>query len=237
MNRVTFFKSMHQKSAKLFFILSLLVFLLLNLLQISHFANSAYAEKGYRYWGYFQAAPQTNEWVAAMTGPSTKLKDGAVEGWAFSFSTNDIPAAKPVISADFAAICKGVVQPANQIRVALVLDFGDKKIAPSNEAVPENLTKCVLTKTDSTGLDVLNQSVKVRTDKSGLICAFNDYPKTECSPEVDINLSPVAAEENETKEGERLETKQEVVSIIAAISGLVIATALALAIRRQKRSK
>ena len=237
MNRVTFFKSIHQKPARLFFILSFLVFLLLNLLQISHSANSAYADKGYRYWGYFQAAPQTSEWVAAMTGPSIKLKDGAVEGWAFSFSTNDIPAAQPVIAADFASICKGVVQPANQIRVALVLDFGNKKIAPTNEVVPQNITKCVLAKTDSTGLDVLNQSVKVRTDKSGLICAFNGYPKTECSPEVDINLSKVAADENESKAGERLETKHEFISIIATVSGLVIATALALAIRRQKRSK
>ena len=54
----------------------------------------------------------------------------------------------------------------------------------------------------------------------------------------DVAIMMVEAEATvKTKEGERLETKQEVVSIIAAISGLIIATALALAIRRQKRSK
>ena len=37
------------------------------------------ATKGWRYWGYFQAAPGTTEWKAAMTGPTVDIEDGAVE--------------------------------------------------------------------------------------------------------------------------------------------------------------
>lgn len=214
----------------------------IQLLQVTSLSSSANAETGYRYWGYFQAAPSTTQWIAAMTGPTTKLADGAVEGWAFSFSTNDIPAAQPNIAADFNSICNGVTKPNNQIRVALVIDFGKKEIAPDGESVPANLSKCVLVKPQSTGLVVLNSAVKVRTDKSGLICAFNGYPKTECSPEVNLNLSTATSEanaENEENEkmGERLEANQEVISVLAAVSGIAIATGLALAIRRQKRSK
>ena len=39
------------------------------------------ASKGWRYWGYYQAAPGANTWTAAMTGPTVDLEDGAVEGW------------------------------------------------------------------------------------------------------------------------------------------------------------
>jgi len=36
----------------------------------------------------------------------------------------------------------------------------------------------------SQGIDVLGQVVKVRADKSGLICGINGYPKKECGVEV-----------------------------------------------------
>ncbi len=34
------------------------------------------AEKGYRYWGYFQTAPNKTTWIAAMTGPTVDIADG-----------------------------------------------------------------------------------------------------------------------------------------------------------------
>ena len=51
------------------------------------------ASKGWRYWGYFQAAPGSTEWKAAMTGPTVDIEDGAVEGWSFVFSSDDVPSA------------------------------------------------------------------------------------------------------------------------------------------------
>ena len=42
------------------------------------FASSANAaEKGWRYWGYYQAAPGANTWTAAMTGPTVDIKDAS----------------------------------------------------------------------------------------------------------------------------------------------------------------
>ena len=52
------------------------------------------ADKGWRYWGYFQAAPGATKWTPAMTGPTVEVADGAVEGWAFTFSNDAIPDAK-----------------------------------------------------------------------------------------------------------------------------------------------
>ena len=62
------------------------------------------AEKGWRYWGYYQAAPGANTWTAAMTGPTVDIKDGAVEGWSFVFSADDIPSIAPTVKPDFQAI-------------------------------------------------------------------------------------------------------------------------------------
>jgi len=52
------------------------------------------ADTGWRYWGYFQAAPGATKWTPAMTGPTVDVADGAVEGWAFTFSNDAIPDAK-----------------------------------------------------------------------------------------------------------------------------------------------
>jgi hypothetical protein len=38
------------------------------------------ADTGWRYWGYFQAAPGASKWTAAMTGPTVNVADGSVEG-------------------------------------------------------------------------------------------------------------------------------------------------------------
>ena len=58
------------------------------------------ATKGWRYWGYFQAAPGASTWKAAMTGPTVDIEDGAVEGWSFVFSSDDVPSAAPSIKPD-----------------------------------------------------------------------------------------------------------------------------------------
>jgi len=52
---------------------------------LSPAANAA--DKGWRYWGYYQAAPGAKTWTAALTGPTVDIKDGAVEGWSFVFSS------------------------------------------------------------------------------------------------------------------------------------------------------
>jgi hypothetical protein len=147
-------------------------------------APSNAATKGYRYWGYFQAAPGATTWTAAMTGPTVDIKDGAVEGWSFVFSSDDIPSVAPSVKPDFAAICAKTKATAGKKRIALVVDFGNKAYAPAGEKVQKTITRCVTTAMSSQGIDVLGQVVKVRADKSGLICGFNGYPKKECGAEI-----------------------------------------------------
>lgn len=93
--------------------------------------QTAQAEKGYRYWGYFQAAAGASNWTAAMTGPTTILKDGDVEGWTFTASSNDIPATEPMAPPEFASLCDGVAEVTGKIRVGIVVDFGGAEVAPS----------------------------------------------------------------------------------------------------------
>ena len=64
--------------------------------------QSQAADTGWRYWGYFQAAAGASNWTAAMTGPTVDIEDGAVEGWSFVFSSDDIPSTPPSAKPNFA---------------------------------------------------------------------------------------------------------------------------------------
>jgi hypothetical protein len=217
------------KSKKLLAI-SLLIFAAPTLL-----TNTAHAAKGYRYWGYFQAAPGASSWTAAMTGPSTKLLDGAVEGWSFSASNDVVPATPPSDEADFATLCANTPQVAGKIRVGLVINFGPDAIAPMNEMPPNTIQSCALVKKNATGVDVLNATVKVRNDKSGLLCGIEGYPKSECGPEIDMPDLTATAQQN-------VEEKKEITKdldfgpiVAVAIAGL-LAVGLAVGINRRRKS-
>ena len=142
------------------------------------------AGKGWRYWGYYQAAPGAKSWTAAMTGPFVDVKDGSVEGWSFVFSADDVPSIAPLVKPDFAAICGKVKADKDTKRIALVIDFGSAAYAPKGEKVQKSFTTCVRTAQTSQGVDVLGMAVKIRAAKSGLICGLNGYPKRECGVEI-----------------------------------------------------
>ena len=150
----------------------------------SFIAPAHAASKGWRYWGYYQAAAKSTTWKAAMTGPTVDIADGSVEGWIFTFSSDDIPSTPPSVKADFQSIC-GKTKPESGLkRIGLVIDFGSKAYAPQGEKVQKTIVRCVLTAKDSQGIDVLAQEVKVRQANSGLICGFNGYPAKECGVEI-----------------------------------------------------
>lgn len=142
------------------------------------------AEKGWRYWGYYQAAPGATKWTAAMTGPTVDIEDGAVEGWSFVFSSDDIPSTSPSVKPNFAAICGKTKADKDTKRIALVVDFGSKAYAPKGEKIPKTIATCVRTAKTSQGIDVLGMALKVRANKSGLICGLNGYPAKECGLEI-----------------------------------------------------
>ena len=142
------------------------------------------AGKGWRYWGYYQAAAKTTTWKAAMTGPTVDIADGSVEGWIFTFSSDDLPSTPPTVKPDFAQICGKTKAQAGLKRIGLVIDFGGKSYAPKGEKVQKTIVRCVVTAKDSQGIDVLAQEVSIRQSDSGLICGFNGYPAKECGVEI-----------------------------------------------------
>jgi len=159
------------------------VALLLISTQIITAPASHAATKGYRYWGYFQAAPGSTHWKAAMTGPTVDIADGAVEGWSFVFSSDDVPSVAPMTKPSFASICGSTKADPDTKRIALVIEFGSPVYAPKGEKVQKPIVQCVTTAKSSQGIDVLGQVVKVRSASSGLICGLNGYPKKECGVE------------------------------------------------------
>lgn len=142
------------------------------------------ASKGWRYWGYYQAAANESTWKAAMTGPTVDIADGSVEGWIFTFSNDDIPQTPPTVKPSFKQICGTTKAEAGLKRVGLVIDFGGKSYAPKGEKIARTIVRCVLTAKESQGIDVLAQEIKVRQADSGLICGFNGYPAKECGVEI-----------------------------------------------------
>jgi hypothetical protein len=146
--------------------------------------SASAAEKGWRYWGYYQAGPGATSWTAAMTGPTVDVADGSVEGWSFVFSADDVPSIAPAVKPDFATICGAVKADKDTKRIALVIDYGSKAYAPKGEKIAKSFTTCVRTAKTSQGIDVLGMAVKIRAAKSGLICGINGYPKKECGVEI-----------------------------------------------------
>lgn len=147
-------------------------------------ANAA-QEKGWRYWGYFQAQPGSSTWSYASTGPAASTpKDGAVEGWKFSFSSDTVDTGNPTLKPNFKATCAGVSAQSGMVRVAVVVDFGPRAIAPKGENVQSTIRQCVTVKSGTNGLEILNKVVPIRTEASGFVCGLNNYPAKECSTEI-----------------------------------------------------
>jgi hypothetical protein len=147
--------------------------------------SNAATEKGWRYWGYFQAAPGATAWNYALTGPAGSTpKDGSVEGWKFSFSSNTVDTGNPTLKPNFKATCAGTPVQSGMIRVAVVVDFGLRSIAPKGESVQPTIRKCVSVKAGTNGLEILNKAVAVRTSSEGFVCGLASYPAKECSTEI-----------------------------------------------------
>lgn len=140
--------------------------------------------KGYRYWGYFQAAPSSTTWTMAMTGPTTNVKDGSVEGWVHTFSSDSIDAYPPRLAPSFEDLCKKVKPVSGKKRIGIVVDFGIAAIRPRGESLPKRIATCAQVETNATGAEVLAEVAKLRAASSGFICGINGYPAKECSAEI-----------------------------------------------------
>ncbi len=147
--------------------------------------TASYAStKGYRYWGYFQSAPGSGTWTMAMTGPTTNVQDGSVEGWVHTFSNETIDAYLPRTAPTFEKLCRSMKPIAGKKRVGLIVDFGIAAIRPRGENIPKRVSTCVQIDTNATGAEVLAAATKIRAAASGFICGINGYPAKECSAEI-----------------------------------------------------
>lgn len=153
-------------------------------LALSGLPAAGAAGTGYRYWGYFQAQPSTNAWVMAMTGPTTNVVDGSVEGWIHTFASEEINAAFPLPLPNFAALCKKVKPVSDKKRIGLVVDFGTAAIRPAQESIPRRVRTCILIDRNANGAEVLAAATKIRASSSGFICGINGYPAKECSAKI-----------------------------------------------------
>jgi hypothetical protein len=157
-------------------------------------AGMAHANEGYRYWSFWTVNDQA--WGYAQLGPaSTVVRDGDVQGWRFGVSTADgalAPAPRTDAANAFARICAGTPEVAGSARVALIIDFGTKEIAPTVEVPPQPRWSCVVVPEQSTGATVISQIAQVRLD-NGFVCGIDGFPASECSV---VATPPLDADEN-----------------------------------------
>lgn len=128
---------------------------------------------GPAFWGYWHA--QGGTWAFAATGPAqAHPANGAVEGWRFAQAAGDTgvpPRERPA----FGRICGSGAAPAGKKRVAVVIDFGAPGDAPKGQRPPAAEQYCATVPANATGSDVLAAASRPRADKSGLICAIDDF--------------------------------------------------------------
>ncbi|WAZ27072.1 SCO2322 family protein [Streptomyces cinnabarinus] len=138
----------------------------------------------YRYWSFWDRDGST--WTYATQGPSVSVpSDGEVKGFRFALSEDSADASQPRGTATFGTICARTPARDGQKRVALVLDFGTPKDAPSGETPPKLRTACAQVAEDATTAEALAEVAKpLRYDSSALLCAIEGYPGAGCGDEI-----------------------------------------------------
>ncbi|MFJ5259447.1 SCO2322 family protein [Streptomyces sp. NPDC088387] len=139
---------------------------------------------GYRYWSFWDR--EGDHWTYATQGPSlARPADGDLQGFRFAVSEDSQDATRPRATEDFAAICEGTPAKAGSKRVALVIDFGTAKDAPSGETPPAARTACAQVSPDATTAEALAAVAKpLRYNSNALLCAIEGYPKKGCGEQV-----------------------------------------------------
>lgn len=139
-------------------------------------AGPAQGEDAYRYWSYWQRDSGT--WAYAKLGPAMlKATDGAIDGWRYGIGSTRT-STPPGLDVDFAAVCGGTVVAADQVRVAVVIDYGSDAGAPPTRAACAVVTKGL------TRASALAAVAPLRLDQ-GFVCGIDAYPSSGCGEAVD----------------------------------------------------
>ncbi|MFG2131608.1 SCO2322 family protein [Streptomyces sp. NPDC048751] len=153
---------------------------------------------GYRYWSFWDR--DGNRWTYATQGPSTaRPSDGDVQGFRFAVSEDSSDATRPRGDTTFTMICAKTPARDDRKRIALVIDFGTAKDAPSGETPPAPRTACAVVPQDATTAEALASVVKpLRYDSSALLCAIGGYPQKGCGEQVTGKKNPAPADKKDT---------------------------------------
>jgi len=142
------------------------------------------ADPQFRYWTYWTGTDEG--WQFSPVGPAFRdAQDGVVEGWRLAVTgvTATIPPrVQPGVAFD--AVCGGLPDDPDTVRVAIIIDFGTPADAPTGEQPPAALRTCVAVDNGSTGFDALRDVVDIRSER-GLICGLAGYPRTGCAERVE----------------------------------------------------
>lgn len=151
--------------------MKLLRVLIAALLAGSAAMSPALADDAYRYWSYWTA--DGGQWQYAKLGPAmTKAIDGAVDGWRYGVGTVTT-STPPAITPDFDTVCGNVTAATNQVRVAVVLDFGQDAGAPTPRAA------CAVIAAGLTRASALAAVAPLRLNQ-GFVCGIDNYPTSGC---------------------------------------------------------
>lgn len=149
----------------------------------------AFADDAYRYWSYWNA--DTGSWQYAKLGPAmTKATDGGVDGWRYGVGTTKT-STPPAIAPDFDSICGDTAAPADQVRVAVVIDYG------SDAGAPTPRSACAVIANGLTRASALAAVAPLRLNQ-GFVCGIDNFPATGCGEPASVptrSSAPTAAVE------------------------------------------
>ncbi|MCH9814993.1 MAG: hypothetical protein K0U64_00895 [Actinomycetia bacterium] len=158
--------------------------------------GSAKAES-FTYWSLW--VEEDGKWAPSQQGASDlTVTDQSVLGAKYlesevELTSSDAPELKP----DYAALCPDLPAAEGQVRVAIVLEYGDASLAPDGTNPPGNSNECVTIPEPATAAVALENAGSVTADSAGFITAINGYPADAAGASVTPSAVPVGEPDDE----------------------------------------
>ena len=183
------------------------------------------------YWSLWEV--ENGEWVPTDVGASDLEVQNESVIAAKYVRTEATPTASdaPSQSTSYADLCSDSTSDSSGLDVAVVLDYGDPDLNPSEEATPKAVVECVTVPSPGTGAAALSAAATVTADQAGFISAINSYP---ASVPTESAAVPAANEPL----NEDIETSAPGLSLIwllLIIGFVVLVIAVAVALYRRNR--
>jgi flagellar biosynthesis/type III secretory pathway M-ring protein FliF/YscJ len=186
----------------------------------------------FEYWSLWEV--KSGAWEAAQVGASgLKVQDESVVGVKY-VQTKSTPTQTdaPSQSASYAKLCSAGTT-ADEVNVAVVIDYGEPDLNPSEEATPQPAIECLSVSSPATAASALSAAATVTAKSDGFITQINSYPAAESTSAA--TAGPATADPAAEKSAPGLSLIWLV--LIVGFVILVIAVAVALYRRNRQSSK